>query len=299
MAARLDLLHTIAYGPPMLYQGQKLLTVHDLGFRILPATLPARWRTYWDWAYGPAADGCVGWIAVSESTRQDMIRLLHRDPARIHVVHPGVDEEFFEAPPAAADSPIRSELGLPTRFVLHVGTIQPRKDIETLLGTFVLLSQRHADLHLVIAGGTGWGYQDLDAMIEGTGLKDRARRLGYVPAGARPALYRAAEALVFPSLYEGFGLPLVEAMASGLPVVASDVSSIPEVVRDAALLAPPGDTQAFADAVERLLTDAPFRATLIERGQRRARQYRWIDSARRTADVYRDILAGPTSKGTS
>ena len=295
--ARLDLLHTIAYGSPWLYRGRKLLTIHDLAFLVEPDAMPARWRAYWTWACGRGADGCAGYITVSEATRADMVRLLGRDPASIHVVPPGVDDRFFRTDSDAAGISAIDRLGLPPHFMLSVGTIQPRKDIGTLLETFAALAHRHADLNLVLAGSEGWGYPDLAERIDRLGIMSRVRRLGYIDDAARPALYRAARVLVMTSRYEGFGLPIIEAMASGTPVVATDVSAIPEVAGDAALLAPVGDHATLASHVHDLLTDSRLRESLIERGRRRAGRFRWEESARRTAEVYRSHLDRSSRRG--
>ncbi|MDZ4804260.1 MAG: glycosyltransferase family 1 protein [Candidatus Eisenbacteria bacterium] len=290
LSARLDLLHTIAYGPPWLYRGTKILTIHDLAFWIMPEIAPTRWRLYWKWAWGVAGRDCKVLIAVSECTKQDAVRFLNRRPEEIRVVHSGVDPMYAPAPGSEGPSDTVRRLGLPESFVLNVGTLQPRKDLDTLLDTFARLEPGGADLHLVIVGGHGWGYGSLNELVSRRGLNGRVHLAGFVDRAAMPDLYRAARLFLFTSRYEGFGLPLLEAMASGTPVVTTVHSSIPEVVGDAALTAPPGDSIRLADAAGRLLTDRKLRDEMIRRGLERASTFSWETAAARTLDVYREVL---------
>lgn len=289
---RLDLLHTIAYGPPALHRGRKLLTVHDLGFRRVPGSMPWHWKAYWSWVYGSAARSAAGVIAVSDATRRDLVALSRVPEDRIAVVHHGVDPAFTPTTPGDDPRSRLRELGLPPRFLLSVGTLQPRKDLETLLGTFARVVAARADLDLVVCGGRGWGYPGFRTLVRGYNLEGRVHPVGFVPPEQLPDLYRAASALVFTSRYEGFGLPPLEAMASGVPVVATDTSAIPEVTGDAALLAPVGDCERLSEQVLRLMTDSDLRRLLVSRGIERARLFTWEATARKTAAVYRTLLEG-------
>ena len=287
---RLDMLHTIAFGSPVLYSGVRILTVHDLAFRIFPDTMPARWRRYWNWVYGPAARGCRRLIAVSEWTRSDLVRIMHHDPERISVV-PSAPEPDFR-PLLVGEDPREGleDFNLPERFILYVGTLQPRKDIVTLFRTFARIRARHADIHLVISGGPGWGYGDPEELARREGISEAVRFLGFAPPEVTKKLYRVAELLLFTSLYEGFGLPVVEAMCSGLPVVATSSSSIPEVAGNAALLAPPRDTEGLSDLALKLLRDPGLREDMVRRGLERSRLFSWPRSAAMMLDVYRGLV---------
>lgn len=291
-----DLFHTIAYGSPVMYPGVRILTIHDLAFRLFPETVPWRYRAYWNWAYGEAAAGCRRLIAVSESTRNDIVRVLHRDPAEVSVVSCGVDPGYVPAQAAREEPVPAARRGLPERYILNVGTIQPRKDFATLLRTFARLRPEFPDLWLVVAGGRGWGYGDPFEMVRKHGLEDRVRLLEFAPPDAMPDLYRGAEILLFPSFYEGFGLPLLEAMASGTPVVAVDSSSIPEVVGDAGLLSPPRDDAGLAAHARSILADPARRADLARRGLDRARLFSWRKAAEETIKVYQSVLAEQGAK---
>jgi glycosyltransferase involved in cell wall biosynthesis len=294
---RLDLLHTVAFASPPLYRGCRLVTMHDLAFRIHPETARGSYRAYWSWAYGPAARRCRAVIVPSESTRADVIRLLGRDPESVHVVPLGVEAGYTPAPPGRDPAAVMARLGLPARFVLHVGTLQPRKDLRTLLRTFARLRDEHADLKLVVCGGTGWGYPAPDALAAEYGLDESVVFTGFLGNELMPDLYRAARLLLFTSRYEGFGLPLLEAMSCGTPVVAASTSSVPEVVGDAALLAPPGDDAALAGAAGRVLGDGDLRLRMVERGLERARRFSWEASAARMLEVYRQVLSGARPAG--
>jgi len=288
--ARLDLLHTIAYGPPWLYRGVKVLTVHDLALWVMPETVPARWRRYWQWAYAVAGRDCRMLIAVSECTKHDAVNFLKRSPDEVRVVACGVDPIYSPSPPGHDAGAVVRSLGLPDSFVLNVGTVQPRKDMTTLLAAFARLRSRHADLHLVIAGGRGWGYDDLDDRIANAGLSGAVHLTGFIDRAVLPDLYRASKLFLFSTRYEGFGLPLLEAMASGTPVVTTTHSAIPEVVGDAALVTPPGDADALAEAAGRVLEDEGLRLDLVRRGLERASRFEWRESARGVLAVYREVL---------
>lgn len=283
---RLDILHTIAFGPPVLYRGRKLLTIHDLGFRILPDTVPPRYARYWNWAYGPAARDCRQLIAVSEATRRDVVRLLGRDPSAVSVVHPGVDPMYFES--AEAGPP---PVGVTPPYLLHVGVLQPRKDIETLLDTFARIQRSRPELRLVVCGPPGWGYPDLGELTARHGVSGRVDFISGVARERMPALYAGGSLFLFTSLHEGFGLPLVEAMAAGLPVVATNNSAIPEVTGNAARLAPTRDAAALARAALELLDDPILREEAVRRGRERAQSFSWRRCAENTLAVYRQVLA--------
>jgi glycosyltransferase involved in cell wall biosynthesis len=190
---------------------------------------------------------------------------------------------------------VRARYGLgDAPFVLAVGTLQPRKNYVRLIQAFAAISNLQpltSNLHLVIAGGKGWRYDAIFAEVEKLGLRDRVLFPGFVADADLPALYSAARVLAYPSIYEGFGLPMLEAMACGTPVVTSTASCMPEVAGDAALLVPPTDVDALAAALDRALTDEALRADLIAKGRARARQFSWAKSARQLLGIYHAVCA--------
>jgi glycosyltransferase involved in cell wall biosynthesis len=216
----------------------------------------------------------------SYASRDDLVRLLGVDAGRITVLYPGVDARFRPLP-ARHTAPVRARLGLPERFLLFVGTLEPRKNLVRLLEACAALPD---PLPLVIGGRRGWLYEDIFHAVARYGLDTRVHFLDFVADTDLPALYNLASAFVYPSLYEGFGLPAAEALACGTPVVTSDVASLPEVVGNAAILVNPLDSQAIAGGIMAALAQ---RAPLQQAGPVQAQQFSWHQSAARLLDCYR------------
>ena len=214
--------------------------------------------------------------ADSENTRNDVVCLLDVPEHHTEVVYGGVDPAFKRVTDETQLAAVRRRHKLQFPFILHVGTIEPRKNIPRLIRAYARLRARRRLRHkLVLAGGLGWLYQEVFHEIEATALGDDVVLTGFVPESDLPALYSLADVLAWPTLYEGFGLPPLEAMACGTPVVCSNRSSLPEVVGDAALMFPPNDVDAITDALERALFDEATRARLIERGYTRPPLFTW------------------------
>jgi glycosyltransferase involved in cell wall biosynthesis len=226
-------------------------------------------------------------LADSESTRRDAIELLGVPEEQTSVLYPGVEPRFRPIEDTAALSRIRTKYELPERFILSVGTVQPRKNYVRLVEAFTQLDTD--DLHLVIAGGKGWLYQELLDRIEEPSLQERVHLVGYVDDLDLPAIYSLALVVAQPSLYEGFGIPILEAMACGIPVVAGDNSSLPEAAGDAGLLADALDSEAIANALSRALTDSQLRRTMAERGLSWARQFTWQRAAETLHAIYHQV----------
>jgi glycosyltransferase involved in cell wall biosynthesis len=199
-------------------------------------------------------------------------------------------EQRFRPQPLEQIAAVRSNLKLPERFILYVGTIEPRKGIDTLLSAWSEIAAIMPDVQLVIAGKPGWYVERLYTLVRDCGLEQRVHWTGYVQDVDLPALYSAAEVFVFPSRYEGFGLPPLEAMACGVPVIASCASSIPEAVHDAGLLVPPDDVAALAAMLHLALTQTELQAELRARGFRRAAEFSWERTAKLTHEVYERVM---------
>jgi glycosyltransferase involved in cell wall biosynthesis len=265
-------------------------TVHDLIPLRFPALVPWRHRLAVRLLLGSALRHAAQVIAVSEATRAEILERYPIPPERVVVVPEAADTQF--APPAAADrARVRGDYGLDGPYVLFVGLLEPKKNLGTLLRAVARLARtgRLGSATLAIAGAAGWGTEDPAAAAARLGLGDRVRCLGPVPDADLPALYGEALVFVFPSLWEGFGLPVLEAMAAGAPVLASRRGALPEITAGAAWLVEP-DEGALAEALERLLGDAALRARLREAGLARARAYSWERAARETMAVYRAAL---------
>ena len=274
---------------PHLRHTCSVFTLHDLIFRFFPeAHLPLnRWfLNLMMPRFLRAADAV---IAVSECTRQDAVRCYGLPEAKIHVIYEGVNARFRPAEDPTCLAAVRQRYGLAERYLLYVGTIEPRKNLLTLFE-----AMRVADLNnlqLAIVGTKGWLYGPTFERVRCLGLEGRVLFTGFVPDDDLPALYQAAEAFVFPSLYEGFGLPVLEAMACGTPVVCSAAASLPEVAGQAALLVPPQDVAAWTAALTRITSDAALRAELSQRGRRQAAKFSWEKAAAQTRQLYRQVYA--------
>jgi glycosyltransferase involved in cell wall biosynthesis len=226
-------------------------------------------------------------IAVSEQTKRDALEFYGIDPVRITVIPEGVDRAFRPDVDRSLIADVRRRYRLPERFVLNVGTIQPRKNLVTLLDAFDAIRPRHRDVGLVIAGAKGWLYEGVLSRIRERGLGSDVILTGRVDDADLPAIFNAAEIFAYPSVYEGFGLPPLEALACGTPVLCSDASSLPEVVGDAGILIPPNDLDAWVYELDRLLSDEGARRDVGRRGPERASTFTWEEAGRRTLEVYR------------
>jgi glycosyltransferase involved in cell wall biosynthesis len=230
-------------------------------------------------------------ISVSEHTKHDLVAAYGLAPERISVVHEAASPHFHPQPPELIAS-VRSRFGLPDRYLLFVGTIEPRKNLGRLLSAFEVVRAERLVEGLVIVGQRGWLYDAFFAQLEESPARDGVVLPGYVPDEDLPALYSGAQAFAFPSIYEGFGLPALEAMACGVPVAASSASSIPEIGGDAALYFNPLDVESISDVLCRLLSDAGLQDEMRNRGLARAAQFSWQRAAAETKAVYDTLLTG-------
>ena len=266
--------------------------VHDLTAITHPEWHAARTLIGFLPLWEATVDRAARFLCVSETTAHDLASRYPETRGRIAVARNGVDREFRPLSDPAAAERTRRRFSGGRRFVLYLGTLEPRKNVETLVGACERLwSRRRARPDLVLAGGAGWKSATLHRRIARSAFRDKIHVAGYAPRSVAVELYRAAEAFVYPSLAEGFGLPVAEAMACGVPVVASDIESLREVAGDAAIFVPPGDAAAFAREIERALEDDAARDMLREAGPRRAALFTWEDAAERTARVLAEAAA--------
>ena len=278
---RPDLTWVPAHTLPVLFPGRAAVTVHDLGYRLFPQAHPPRQRLYLDLTTRYSAARASVVLADSRATADDLMRFYGTPAAKIRVVYPGVD-----APPIGDAAAARRKYGLPERYFLFLGTLQPRKNIARLVQAYQRWRAAHPDdpAALVLAGGQGWLYDPAwTAGADGVILP------GYVDDADKGALYAGALALVFPSLYEGFGFPVLEAMHSGTPVICSNTSSLPELAGDAALLVDPLDVEAIAGAMAALSDDEALRASLRAKGAEQARKFTWDAAARAALDIWDEL----------
>jgi glycosyltransferase involved in cell wall biosynthesis len=288
-----DLLFVPSHVLPLAHPPRSVVTIHDLGYLFHPEAHTLFQNAYLRWSTRYNAHAATRVLADSEATRQDLIRHYRIPPERIAVVYPGRDESLAPVTDPDTLARVRARYGLSDAYLLYVGTLHPRKNLARLVQAFGLVtSSQGPDLQLVLAGQKGWLYEEIFAQVQRLELADRVVLTGYVPDADLPALLSGALAFVFPSLYEGFGFPVLEAMACGTPVVCSDVSSLPEVAGDAALLVDPLDTQALAEAISRILDNANLGHELVQRGFHQLRKFSWRNCAEKTLGILEEVGRG-------
>jgi glycosyltransferase involved in cell wall biosynthesis len=263
-----------------------VLTVHDLIFHLFPQHHKRLNYWYLNAAMPLYCRRANAIIAVSQATKRDLVRIYGLDPAKVTVVHEAAAPHFTPAPPAQV-AQVRARYALPNQYLLHVGTIEPRKNLNRLLEAVHRLREGGEDVRLVVVGSKGWLYQGFFQLLEELDLKDAVQLPGYVPDADLPAVYSGASLAVVPSLYEGFGLPVLEAMSCGTPVVCSNVSSLPEVGGGAVRYFDPTDVPAMTDAIVTVWRDELLREAMRQRGLARAAQFSWAQAAEETQTVYR------------
>lgn len=283
-----DLVHGMGFALPLLWQGPSVVTIFDLSFVRYPQRLGMERRLYLRAVTQASARMARRVITISESSKTEIVALLGIPAEKVDVAPPGVSPDFRPLP-AEEVAAFREHQQLPERLILYVGTLEPRKNLETLVHAYARLPQRGA-VKLALVGARGWQVESLFALIERLNLTQDILLVGYVPRETLPLWYNVAEVFAYPSIYEGFGMPPVEAMACGIPVVTSNTTSLPEAVGAAGVLLPPTDVDAWAETLARLLDDPAARAERATLGCQHARRFRWDFTARQTAESYRRAL---------
>ncbi len=295
---RTDVYHGPAVFLPLVKLGfGTVVTIHDLVSFLFPTTVPRKYSLYMRLMTRLAVRSADRIIAVSGATKDDLTRILRVPDDRVVVIHEAVAPEFAVPPAPAAVVAAARRYGIRSPYCLFVGNLEPRKNLARLIEAFALVRGRRPGApgpppQLVLVGTRGWLYSGIFRAVEAHGVASDIVFTGYVPPSDLPALYAGAACFVFPSLYEGFGLPVLEAMAAGVPVVASRVGAIPEVAGAAALLVDAERPAAIAEAIEAVLADGALRAELVARGRARALCFTWEAVARQTLAVYETVHAG-------
>jgi glycosyltransferase involved in cell wall biosynthesis len=290
-----DVLHSPAYIAPIKASCPVVITVHDITYLLYPSHFAAWWRYYMKSVFPLTISSAAAIICGSEHSKRDLLASYKLSPAKLHVVPYGVDQQKFQ-PRAVLDAAWANQAGIRDGYVLHVGGFVERKNLPTLLQVVARLRDqgKWQNRQLVLAGAESPGMLGSDKIhqaIAELGLSANVVLPGRVPDEYLPGLYAQAALVVMPSLYEGFGFPVLEAMASGTPVVSSNTSSLPEVAGDAALLIPPTDINAWAEAVDQVLTNPALAAELRAKGLEQARQFTWQRTAAETIEVYRQLTS--------
>lgn len=281
---QVDLFHATEHLLPRLRQIRSVFTLHDLIFQFDPDSHKPLNIAFLKTMMPRFLKAAGAIIAVSECTRRDAITFYGVPSSKIYVIYEGVDPRFAPVADPAELARVRAAYRLPDQFMLHLGTVEPRKNLPLM---FEVAARTRTPI--VIAGRLGWLTGPILAKVKELGVEDHVTFTGYVADDDLPAVISAASLLAMPSKYEGFGLPVLEAMACGTPVVASNTSSLPEVGGEAALYAAPDDVRSWIEIIEQVTEDAPLRAALREKGLRQAAKFRWETMARETLEVYRDV----------
>jgi glycosyltransferase involved in cell wall biosynthesis len=292
LAGPCDIFHSPDFTLPPLREALGVVTIHDLSFLRVPQCADPGLRSFLERAVPRSLARAARVLADSENTKRDLIELLNVAPERITVVPAGIEPRFRPVRDTVKLAEVRARYQLPEWFILMVGTIEPRKNLSRLITAYGQLRRQTGLPHaLVIAGKEGWLFQGIYDQVTKEGLTDHVHFPGFVADDDLPTLYTLADLLAFPSLYEGFGLPPLEAMACGTPVVTSNNSSLPEAVGSAALLVNAEDTEELTEAIARVLCDANLRVRLADLGRAQAARFTWPEAARKLLDAYRLTVA--------
>ena len=280
------------YMMPVVRTCPTVVTVHDMAIFLHPQTFTWKKRILQRALLPSLLKRADAILTPSHSTKRDLLKLIDLDPRRIVPIHLAADPRLSKPLSDIEVAEARAELNLPDRYLLAVSTLEPRKNLVRLIAAFEKISQKHRDVHLLLVGGKGWRDTGIRTAMSKSSAADRIIATGYITFNALRLVYRDALALCYPSLYEGFGLPIVEAMACGAPVLTSCGSSIDEVAENAALMVDPYDTVQIADGMSRLIKDETLRIELRRKGLHRASKLSWMQTAELTRDVFSQVAQG-------
>ena len=285
-----DILHQPCFSSPVFFRGKKIVTVHDIIPLKFPGNLPlasrlfySKWMTY-SYNYADLI------IADSESTKKDIIKHLKISSEKIRVIYLATSKDFKPSGSQNQILKIKEKYKTSPKYFIHVGTIEPRKNLPFLVSAFALALKQGIKENLVIVGKQGWYYEDLYNLIKKLHLEKRVIFTGYADDRDVPYLYGGSTALTFPSLYEGFGFPPLEAMACGTPVISSNTSSLPEVIGEAGILLPPKDKNIWAQKMVELSSNNKLSEKLKIAGIMQAKKFSWDETARKTIEVYEEVM---------
>lgn len=306
---KLDLFHSPTSNLPFVYKGKSVVTVHDLAIYKNSSWFPSQFLVGQKFSTKTIVPQSIKKaekiIAVSKSTKKDIKKIFKTNPSKIKVIYEGVE---FKDLPSKEDKncdsksktcfdDLKKKYGLRDNYLFFLGTIEPRKNIERIIDAFRQLAKSDKEFRgkyqLVLAGAEGWKCKKIFKAIEECGAEFDGEKtikyLGYIPAEDKSILLKNADCFVFPSLYEGFGLPVLEALSLGVPTVTSKISSLPEIAREAAVLIDPTDTKKIGEGIKKLLENKKFREKLVKRGLLKAKKFSWEKCARETLEVYKSV----------
>lgn len=287
--ARVELVH-VQYTVSPFFRQPVVTTVHDIAFLIEPRWFPLKDRLLLRWSVPASCRRAARVITVSETSRQDILRYLHLPPNKVVAIPNGLSEGFAPLSKREAQAWVRTHYGIDPPYLLAVGVLQPRKNWGLALQAVASARERSGLLlRLLLVGKPGWAQAELTTLIAQLGAQEWVRLTGYVPDEHLPFLYNASEALLYPSLYEGFGLPPLEAMGCGTPVIVSNRGALPEVVAEGGIVLPPDEPGWWTEAILTILQNETYRQQLREKALKRAAHFSWQEAARRTIEIYRQV----------
>ena len=287
-----DISHFFNYIVPPAVHGKTVVTVHDMVYKTFPETVRGRTKMMLDMGLKKSMKRADIIVTDSEFSKTEILKYFPQHEKKLRVVPCGVDLQKFRPCTEPERIPeVKKSLGIEGDYFLYVGTIEPRKNLERLISAYHIFTQRHSDApKLVLAGGKGWLYDGIFAKVQELGLAQQVIFTKYVPAEDMNPLMCGAAAFVFPSIYEGFGMPPLEAMACGVPVLSSDAASLPEVTGDCAVICDAYSEESIADGLERLYSSDELRKELSRRGLERAKTFTWERSAEILYDIYKELV---------
>lgn len=287
---RADIFHFFNFVSPPYVKGKIVITVYDMVYKVFPETMEKANYTKLDQNLRRSCEAASAIVTISENSRREIIEYMDVEASRIYIIPPGVDcQQYYPLKDEKELLPIRVKYDLPRDYFLYLGTIEPRKNIESIVEAFRIYRDRGGGRQLVIAGKKGWMYEKVFDLVKQYGLEEHVIFSGYIDEADKPLIYGGAKGFLFPSLYEGFGMPPLEAMACGVPVITSNTSSLPEVVGDAGLMVEPMDVEALAYHMKRLEEDEDLCIKLKQKGIERAAQFSWENSVEKLMKLYRTI----------
>ncbi len=288
-SAGVDLLHSLHYTRPLILPCASVVTFHDMTFFLFPELHTRAKRTYFPQAIRLSARRADALIAVSESTRRDALRILDIPPERITTVPNGINADFHPIEDSSVLDECRKRYHLPDEFILFVGLIEPRKNLPLLLRAYGNLIRQDDAPHLVLVGRVGWMVEQIYQLIAELNLEEKVHFTGYIPHQDLPIIYNLAKVFVYPSNYEGFGFPPLEAMACGTPVITTAVSAMLDYIGAAGLLVQPQNEQALTEAMRTLLKDSSLQEQFSQKGRQRAAEFTWQRTAIETLHIYERV----------
>ena len=283
-----DILFVPAHCLPIFCRAKKIMTIHDLGFKRFPKAYTFGQRIYYSLVHSFAAKYADKIITPSEFTKTEIINLYKTDPNKIVVIPLGYNKYYNLVEDKNKIEEILTKYQIKKPYLFFVGRLEKKKNIKGLVDAYQQLLKQNYSLQLVLAGNPGFGYQEVKSQIKSLG--EKICRINYVEPKDLVYLYAGAEAFIFPSFYEGFGIPLLEAMASGCPVVASNQGSLPEVAQDAALYFDPKNSLQMVEAIKRIINEQDLRKVLIEKGLARVKEFSWQKCAEKTFKIFKNII---------